>query len=130
MTPEEKELMFAQREIDYQKKQIEKLKSELETAKTDKSKAIDYYHQFVAGHHALPIEQSQEIKKFKIGFNGEKREISNLEIIFHRPDDRARTSPENGVLGGRPRTDDPSPNALYKREYYARRKLETSQTQT
>ena len=92
---------------------------------TTKYKAIDYYNHFVEGHHALPIEHSREIKKFKIGFHGKNNEISNLEIIFHRPDARAQTSPGNGPRGGRPRDPNPSPRALHDREYRERKRQET-----
>jgi len=82
--------------------------------KRDKVRAL--YENFMEAHLERPTEINEQIKHVKV-----KYEDVCFEIAFNRPDIRHYTSPENGYLGGRPRGDNPSPHALYLREWRERK---------
>jgi hypothetical protein len=98
---------------------------EINSRNEDVTRAQLYYQNFA---ESLPETKRDAIRKFKISYTrgyAESRVISGMEICFAGPDARAETSPANGHLGGRPRMENPSPNALRMRK-----RRESAQTQT
>jgi|GEM_PF-3168211 len=58
---------------------------------------------------------NHSVRKFRVSYNKSDAPIRGFEIHFGGQDNRAITSPQNGNLGGRPRSNNPSASALYHR---------------
>jgi len=112
------EIKFLEQKIRDLKKLLEKKDEEVTKMRETMNAQADPRRTFTEFlEHYTDQHGNQPIRKFRVSYNKTDAPVRGMEIHFANPDNRAKTSAQNGQKGGRPRLENPSQSALAKRNY-------------